>query len=139
MADFVGLQINDPSAGLELARGAVQRNPGYSSWLWNVLGDCLYGLRRFDDAHEAYLQAGRIDPNDARTNLNLAFTLLENRKHGEALQALARGLAGDTHGIFRERLLAKQAEVLQTLTAETSRESERQQRRAARLRASSKS
>jgi phytoene dehydrogenase-like protein len=33
----------------------------------------LHGLRRFEEAHEAYQQAERIDPRDARTNLNLSF------------------------------------------------------------------
>jgi cytochrome c-type biogenesis protein CcmH/NrfG len=44
--------------------------------MWNILGVVLYCLERFDEAHEAYLQAERIDPDDGRTNLNLGYTFL---------------------------------------------------------------
>src|SRR4029453_430925 len=66
-AEFVGLQLREFAAGIELVRTALECNPCYSSWLWNVLGDCLYCLERVGDAHEAYLQAERIDDTDPRT------------------------------------------------------------------------
>jgi len=56
-AEFVALQLRDFNVGLEMARAAVERNPWYSTWLWNILGDCLFCLERYADAHESYLQA----------------------------------------------------------------------------------
>lgn len=51
IAEFVGLHIKDFAAGIELARAAVELNPWYSAWVWNVLGDCLFSLERFEHAH----------------------------------------------------------------------------------------
>jgi hypothetical protein len=129
-AEFVGLQLHDFTSALELARAAIELNPYYSAWLWNVLGDCLYCLERFDEAHEAYLQAARIDPDDVRTNLNLAYTWLQSGQLHNSLQAIARGLARDGDGVHRQRLLDKQQHVLATLAARTVGERERLFKRA---------
>jgi tetratricopeptide (TPR) repeat protein len=133
VAEFVGLQLNDFAAGLELARGAVALNPWYSTWLWNVLGDCCYCLERIDDSHEAYLQAARIAPGDPRTNLNLAYTYLQRGECEAALAAIAMGLASDGRGQYRDRLLAKQQQVLAALSARWLGDEDRLRRRAARL------
>jgi tetratricopeptide (TPR) repeat protein len=129
-AEFVGLQLHDYTSALELARAGIELNPYYSAWLWNVLGDCLYCLERFDAAHEAYLQAARIDPDDVRTNLNLAYTWLQRGQLDDALQAIARGLARDGDGIYRQRLLDKQQHVLATLAVRTAGEHDRLLKRA---------
>ena len=125
VADFVGQRLHDWSAAAELARAAVELNPWYSGWLWNVLGDCLYGLGRVDASHEAYLQAHRIDPLDARTNLELAFTWAQRGQYDEALAAIARGLAHDRQASFRERFLEKQQHVLATISGRRLGEHER--------------
>jgi tetratricopeptide (TPR) repeat protein len=125
VADFVGQRLHDWSAAAELARAAVELNPWYSGWLWNVLGDCLYGLGRVDASHEAYLQAHRIDPLDARTNLELAFTWAQRGQYDEALAAIARGLAHDRQASFRERFLEKQQHVLATIAGRRLGEHER--------------
>ncbi len=122
-AEFVGLDLKDFSSGLQLAQAAVERNPWYSPWLWNVLGDCLYCLERFQDAHEAYLQAQRVCPADARTNLNLAYTWLYLGDFPRALQSIAAGLA--VLGPYRSRLLDKQAEILAALDARRAGEQDR--------------
>jgi tetratricopeptide (TPR) repeat protein len=124
-AEFVSLQLRDFRSGAELARAAIELNPYYSAWLWNVLGDSVYCSERFDDAHEAYLQAARIDPDDPRTNLNLAYTFLQRGEVGLALHAIARGLARDGDATYRERLLEKQQQILATLSARTRAEHER--------------
>jgi tetratricopeptide (TPR) repeat protein len=112
VAEFVGMVLRDFAAGVELARAALDRNPWYCPSLWNVLGDCLFCLERFEDAHQAYLQAARINPHDPRAQLNLAYTLAQRGDHAQALTAVARGLAYDVQGAYRTRLLEKQQQIL---------------------------
>lgn len=133
-AEYVGLQLQDHAAGLELVRAALERNPWYSAWLWNVLGDCLFYRERLDEAHEAFLQAQRIDPDDPRTNLNLAYTLSAMGKQDAALAAIARGLAHDGRGLYRPRLLEKQAQVLALVSERAAATQNRLVRRAERFR-----
>ena len=133
-AEYVGLQLRDYAAGLQLVRAALERNPWYSSWLWNVLGDCLFYRERLDDAHAAFLQAARIDPDDPRTNLNVAYTLSARGDQPAALAAIARGLAHDGRGVYRPRLLEKQAQVLTLVSERAAAEQNRLVRRAERFR-----
>ena len=132
-AEYVGLELRDYTAGVELARAAVARNPWYSPWLWNVLGDCLFCDRQLDAAHDAYLAAQRIAADDPRTNLNLAYTLFERGRHGEALQQLARGFANDARGVYRARLLDKQTQILTGLAARAAADADRALKRYARF------
>jgi tetratricopeptide (TPR) repeat protein len=113
-----------------LVQQAVRLNPWYSAWLWNVFGECLFGLDRFADAHEAYLQAQRIDPNDARTNLNLSNSYTCLLRFDKALQAIAQGLSHDKGGILREQLLGKQNQILHHLSIRDIAERERLAHRA---------
>jgi len=133
VADYVGLQLQDHEAGLKLAYAAVELNPWYSAWVWNILGDCLYCLGRRSEAHEAFLQAGRIDPNDERTNLNLAYTYAEAGDHRGALDCIARGLANERKETYRDRLLAKQHDILNAISLRRKNDGERLQRRTARF------
>ena len=97
------MHLGEHQAGLELARAALELNPWYSPWLWCVLGDCLFGLGRRELAHEAYLEALRIDPADARTHFNLSFTHQDRGELDQALHAIARAFAADAAGIHRDR------------------------------------
>jgi tetratricopeptide (TPR) repeat protein len=124
-AEYVGLELRDYAAGAELARAALARNPWYSPWLWNVLGDCLFCDRQLDAAHDAYLAAARIAADDPRTNLNLAYTLFERGEHAQALQRVARGLARDVRGVYRTRLLDKQTQILTALAVRAASDEER--------------
>ena len=135
-AEYVGLQLRDYAAGLALARTALERNPWCSAWLWNVLGDCLFCKEKYDEAHESFQQAERIDRDDPRTNLNLAYTLSLRGEQGAALSVIARGLAQDGRGrgAYRARLLEKQAQILGSLTERASADQERLVRRAERFR-----
>ena len=90
--------------------------------------------QRLDDAHRAFLQAQRIDRDDPRTNLNLAYTLAARGEPGAALGAIARGLASDGRGLFRARLLEKQAQILAAVSERTSAEQGRLARRSERFR-----
>jgi tetratricopeptide (TPR) repeat protein len=133
VAEFLNGQVADYRAALEMARAAVEINPQYSTWLWNILGDTLFNLARYKEAHEAYLQAQRIDPHDASTNLNLAYTHLILGAHGAALEAICRGLQHDHRGLFRDRLLEKQRQILAAMSEAHTADQERLARRNQRL------
>jgi tetratricopeptide (TPR) repeat protein len=115
IAEFVLFQIKDAGAALELARRATELNPSLSAWVWNVLGDALWTLERQAEAHIAYERAHSINPDEPRTLLNLAYVYLWRADHTAALGVLARGLASDRSGSYRERLLAMQQNVLSAL------------------------
>jgi tetratricopeptide (TPR) repeat protein len=133
VAEFVIRTVRDYEAGMRLAHAALTMNPWYSVWLWNVLGDALFALERYHDAHQAYLAARRIDANDPRTSLNLAYTHTQFGEFPQALEAIATGLAADTSGIFRQRLLEKQQHVLTLAAQRFTSEQEWQARRLQRL------
>jgi len=133
LSDFLNSQLADHRAARDLARAAVELNPHYSTWLWNLLGDALFNLERVEEAHQAYLQARRINPRDAQTNLNLAYTHLIFGAHGEALEAIRVGLLHDVRGLYRDRLLDKQRHVLLSLTETWKADQERLNRRNQRL------
>jgi tetratricopeptide (TPR) repeat protein len=116
ISEFLIQQIQDFQAGVEVAQHAIQMNPWYSTWLWNVLGDGLFCMEKFKEAHEAYLQAERIDEKDPRTNLNLAYTYFQKSQFDNALQAVARGLTHDVAAQYRGRLLEKQQQVLTAIS-----------------------
>ncbi|MFB3827866.1 MAG: SAM-dependent methyltransferase [Bryobacteraceae bacterium] len=114
-AAFVAAELRDPAAGLELARAAAALNPWYSPFLWVVLGDCLAALERDRDAHECYLQAHRIHPSSPEPNLRLAGSWLRIGDPVRSLEAVARGLAGDSDAMFRHVLLERQQQAIDAL------------------------
>jgi tetratricopeptide (TPR) repeat protein len=130
-AEFVSTQLKDHATGLELAREAVALNPWYSPSLWNVLGECLAFLQRPMEAHECYLQAHRIHPNDAQTNLKLAQSWLALGDPQRSLEAVARGLANDSNALFRHTLLDQQQQAIAALTKRWHAERETAARRQA--------
>ena len=115
-AAFVAAQLRDPATGLELARAAIELNPWYSPYLWNVLGDCLSALERARDAQECYMQAYRIRPADAETNLRLAGSCLQTGDPARSLEAVARGLANDSDAMLRHDLLQRQQQAIDALS-----------------------
>jgi tetratricopeptide (TPR) repeat protein len=135
VAEFVGLTVRDFSAGEQIVRRALELNAWTSAWLWNVLGDCLFCLERYLDAHAAFLEAHRIDANDPRTNYNLSQTHALLGETDAALVAIARALSRDT-GLYRARLLQQQEQVLAALVARTQAEHAHVARRLERLGAS---
>ena len=133
IAEFLLRHVGDYEAGRKMAATALSMNPWYSVWLWNLLGDALYALNKFSEAHEIYLKAEALSPNDVRTAMNLGYTYWELGSPVQALQALARGLADDGSGQFRDRLLDKQAQILAGLSQQFGRGQEWLARRAARM------
>lgn len=133
VAEFLIRNAADYETGLKMARAALEINPWYSVWLWNVMGDALFALDRFAESHECYLKAREIEPSDPRTQLNLGYTYTQSGDYGQALGAIAHGLACDRNGLFRERLLEKQNQVLSLIGASYNSEQEWLARRAQRL------
>ncbi len=133
VAEFVIRAARDYESGMRLAHAALAVNPWYSVWLWNVLGDALFALERYQNAHDAYLEARRIETTDTRTSLNLAYTHAQFGDFSEALEAIAAGLASDKNGLFRQRLLEKQQHVLTLISQRAATEQEWQARRLQRL------
>jgi tetratricopeptide (TPR) repeat protein len=115
--EYVGLGLGNPGPGAELARAALEINPWTSAWLWNVLGDCRFADGEIVEAEAAYRAALLIAPADPRGNLNLAYTRALAGCPDEALAAVGQGLAGDRSGEWRDRLLRKQAEILEQVSA----------------------
>jgi len=115
-AEFVGLTLREHKAGVELVRSALELNPWYSAWLWNVLGDCLFGLGQNELAHDAYQEALKVDPKEARAHFNLSFTHVERGEPDQALLAIAKAFAADVTGIYRDRLVAKQAQIIDAIS-----------------------
>jgi tetratricopeptide (TPR) repeat protein len=133
IAEFLIRHIADYQSGRQMATAALSLNPWYSVWLWNVLGDALFALQSYTEAHEIYLKAEKMEPNDVRTALNLGYSYWELGQPEAALQLLARGLAHDRGGLFRDRLLEKQQQILAGVAEGFRSEQEWLARRAARL------
>jgi tetratricopeptide (TPR) repeat protein len=114
-ANFLTFGLQNPQAGLAMARAALEHNPACSAELSNTLGDALFALGRVGEAPLAFDRALAVNPDDVRARLNLAFAHAAAREYREALVRLAEALALDRPGAYREGLLQKQAEVLQLL------------------------
>jgi tetratricopeptide (TPR) repeat protein len=131
VAEFVGLQLGEHKAGAELARSALEINPWFSALLWNILGDCLFGMNESEQAHEAYLQALRIAPEDVRTHFNLSFTSWQKGDLRRALLEIAEAIAADGAGAYRDRLLAQQRQIMDAVITRRNDEEHRLTCRAA--------
>src|SRR4030095_5899285 len=83
--------------------------------LWNTYGDCLFALRQIDESQAAFRRAITVNPNDARSYFNLSFVYLQKNALDEALTAIAKALALDKAGEYRDGLLQKQAEILKLI------------------------
>jgi tetratricopeptide (TPR) repeat protein len=116
-AEVVTHHARQYSVALLLCRAALELNPFFSAQAWRILGDALYGLRRMEQSHRAYLRAARIDPRDGLVNLGLARSFARLGDHAEALQVIARGLAASAAGPLQDRLLAGQRLVLDAIAA----------------------
>lgn len=115
VAHFLTFPLENPLAGLEMARAALACNPNCSAELWNMAGDSLFALGRIAEAEKAFQHALRINPDDARARFNLAFVYTQTRQFSFALDQIAKALALDRAGAYRERLLQKQTEILTRL------------------------
>jgi tetratricopeptide (TPR) repeat protein len=115
-AQLAGTGLRDPKAGLDLARAALQINPWYSPFLWNVLGDCLAALDRHDEAHGCYVEALRLHPVSVETHVRLAASWLRLGDAGRSLESVAHGLAADADAMHRHTLLETQQAAMTALS-----------------------
>jgi tetratricopeptide (TPR) repeat protein len=112
VAQFLIFSLRDVKAGIDLAKVAVGLNPTCSSELWNTLGDGLFEYGRYAEARTAYLKSLDVNDADVRARYNLTWVYQREKNYAAALTMIAEGLALDKTGQYRERLLAKQQEVL---------------------------
>jgi tetratricopeptide (TPR) repeat protein len=115
VANFLNYALREPAAALEMSKAALTLNPACSAELWNAHGEALYSLGWIEESRPAFLRALEVNPDDVPARLNLAWVYLHQKEHNEALRVLAEALALDWRGVYRERLLQKQAEVLADL------------------------
>jgi len=109
---FLTFSLRDPKAGINMAKLALELNPTLSSDLWCTLGDGLFEFGRYAEARAAYLRALEINESDVRARFNLAFVHGREKNYPAALEVIAKALALDKTGEYRERLLQKQGEIL---------------------------
>ena len=108
--------LGDPASGVDLACAALQLNPWYSPFLWNVLGECLRAAGRDEEAHDCHLEAARVHPGDAETYVHLARSWLALGDAARSLEAVAQGLAADVNAVHRHPLLDAQAAAIERLS-----------------------
>jgi tetratricopeptide (TPR) repeat protein len=123
-AVFAREQLRDASRAIELAQAALELNPWYSPWLWNVLGESFADAGRHADAHDCHLRAELIHPQDPATQSFLAGSWLRRGDPARSLYAIARGLTGDSAGMHRHLLLQRQQEAIGSLALRWARERE---------------
>ena len=118
-------KVGDHHAAAAVARDGLEANP-ISPELMNDLGDALFFAGAVDEAHRWFAAAFELAPAAAQGPFNLTYTHARRGEYADALAAIATALAVDTAGAFRERLLARQSELL----AEMDREWRRQDAKA---------
>jgi hypothetical protein len=115
---------------IEFALLALRRNPWYSAWLWNTLGDALFQADLLGPAHMAYEKAHGVSPTDVVSNYNLSFTFAAMSRYRDALDALATALANDFQGSYRERILHQQQRIMFEISNRWSSDAQRIYQRA---------
>jgi Flp pilus assembly protein TadD len=108
---FLANTLHEHEGALEVARRALLLNH-LSPELWNLLGDCQFNLGDMAASEQAYREAVRLNPREARGFANLAYVFLKRGEAAEALRMIGQALALDAFGELREELLNKQNEAL---------------------------
>ncbi len=109
----------NPQRGLELAMKGLEVCPAASAGLWCEYGDALYALERYEQAHEAFERAARINPEDPRVHLSLGWSHAALWRVEEAIRSLARGIELDEFNLYGEHLLEKLKSVMEQRDALT--------------------
>ena len=112
-ASFLAYVAKDRDAARTLACRGLELNP-LAPGLWNVLGDCELHARRPRQALECFEHAVQHNPREVRGRYNAAYALTALRDPDGALRMIAEALALDD-GSYRERILAKQARILERI------------------------
>jgi len=111
IARFMLAMQGDPRAAAEIAALALDLNP-LDPGLWNLVGDSHFAQGNHAEARRSFERALSLYPGDARTRLNLVYSLVKANELEGALRMIAEGLAADTDGELHTRLLERQAEIL---------------------------
>ena len=133
VASFLVHNLAEFPAALEMARAALRLNPTCSWRLWDTAGNCLFCLGRMDEARKAFLRAIKINPNDVRVRFNLARIYALDKQYEASLDEIAKGLAIDRDGAYRQAFLNKHAEVLTHLAQRQTQAARRLRNRIRRL------
>ena len=120
-AAFLTGPLQEHQLGLDMAEAGLAINP-MSPDLWNTHGDCLFYSDRLAEAHHSYARAIQLNPDDVRACYNLSFTYDLRNNPTTALRVIAEGLAKDTQGKYRERLLHQQSAILSRLDHQSDRQ-----------------
>ncbi len=112
VALFLVFSLRDLKAGVDMAKLALRLNPTCSAELWNTLGDGLFEFGRLAEARSAYRKALAVNASDVRSRYNLAWVYTREKSYPAALAVIAEALSLDKLGQYRDRLLAKQQEVV---------------------------
>ena len=120
-AAFLTGPLQEHQLGLDMAEAGLAINP-MSPDLWNTHGDCLFYSDRLAEAHHSYARAIQLNPDDVRACYNLSFTYDLRNDPTTALRVIAEGLAKDTQGKYRERLLHQQSAILSRLDHQSDRQ-----------------
>lgn len=122
ISTFLTYQMRTPKAAIDEAKLALELNPTCSADLWNTLGDALFEAGRTTEAGGAYRKAMAVNESDVRSRWSLAFVHARDKDFAGALHCIADAFALDKMGQHRDRLLAKQADVLQHLALRNQQE-----------------
>lgn len=114
IARFLTYSAADYARGLEMAALVLEINP-VCPGPWTTCGDALYHLGRLAEARSAYGRALRLNPENPRALLSLSYVHSAQGDDAAALRAVADGLSCDRDGSCQERLLRRQAAVLDAL------------------------
>jgi Tfp pilus assembly protein PilF len=114
-AECLLYSFQQPQAALDLARASAAINPLYPD-VWNIHGDCLFALGRYEEAESAFEQALCVHPEDVRARYNLVQCYSRRRDFAGSFRTIAEGLALDRRGHYRERLLQRQSELLSEMS-----------------------
>lgn len=109
----------DPQRGLELSMKGLEVCPAASAGLWCEYGDALYALERYEQAHEAFERAAKINPEDPRVHLSLGWSHSALWRVEAAIRSLARGIELDEFNLFGEHLVEKLKSVIEQRDALT--------------------
>jgi tetratricopeptide (TPR) repeat protein len=115
VANFLLHNFGQPTHALEIAEAALAINRHHPD-VWNVWGDCLFALGRYEEAHRAFEEALKLHPASVRARFNLVHTYSQRGDFASALRMVADGLSIDRKGDFRERLLQRQSELLNRIS-----------------------
>ena len=120
--------LGDHASAAAVARAGLEANP-ISPELMSELGDAHFLAGEVAEAHRWFAAICELAPGAPMGHFNISFTLGRQGRHDKALAAVAAGLALDRKGEWRERLLARQAELLTELDRERRREAAKTQDR----------